>query len=47
MNSGKFFEVKCLTQDFSENRVWTGLQSKGDFSLSVALILIPLVGIES
>ncbi|KAK2451108.1 hypothetical protein QL285_010188 [Trifolium repens] len=39
------FEVKCLTQEFQKNRVWTGLQSKGDFSFSVALILIPLVGI--
>ncbi|KAK2422591.1 hypothetical protein QL285_033116 [Trifolium repens] len=44
MNSGRIFEVKCLTQEFQKNRVWTGLQSKGDFSLSVALILIPLVG---
>ncbi|KAK2436435.1 hypothetical protein QL285_021430 [Trifolium repens] len=44
MNSGRIFEVKCLTQEFQKNRVWTGLQSKGDFSFSVALILIPLVG---
>ncbi|KAK2410238.1 hypothetical protein QL285_045613 [Trifolium repens] len=29
MNSGRIFEVECFTQDFSENRVWTGLQSKG------------------
>jgi hypothetical protein len=47
MNSGRIFEVKCLTQEFQKNRVWTGLQSKGDFSFSVALILIPLVGMES
>jgi hypothetical protein len=47
MNSGRIFEVKCLTQDFSENRVWTGLLSKDDFSFSVALILIPRVGMES
>ncbi|KAK2408164.1 hypothetical protein QL285_043697 [Trifolium repens] len=44
MNSGRIFEVKCLTQEFQKNRVWTGLQSIGDFSFSVALILIPLVG---
>ncbi|KAK2408161.1 hypothetical protein QL285_043694 [Trifolium repens] len=29
MNSGRIFEVKCLTQEFQKNRVWTGLQSKG------------------
>ncbi|KAK2423767.1 hypothetical protein QL285_034198 [Trifolium repens] len=29
MNSGRIFEVECFTQDFSENRVWPELQSKG------------------
>ncbi|KAK2450036.1 hypothetical protein QL285_009176 [Trifolium repens] len=46
MNSRRIFEVKCLTQKFHKNHVWTGLQSKGDFSFSVALILIPLLDIQ-